>query len=151
MHRYVEQDVELSDGTILPEGARILVVGRAPDDAELYPDAPEKFDAARFARKRAQPGQENSWQFVTTTPANLFFGHGRHACPGRFFAINEIKIALCFLLLNYDWRFVPGEDGKDGARPAPHVFEGGSTVHPEAKIQARRREPVLDIAYIAPK
>lgn len=29
-------------------------------------------------------------------------GHGRHACPGRFFASAEIKIILIGLLQNYD-------------------------------------------------
>lgn len=29
-------------------------------------------------------------------------GHGRHACPGRFFASVEIKIILIGLLQNYD-------------------------------------------------
>jgi cytochrome P450 len=34
----------------------------------------------------------------------LPFGLGKHACPGRQFAINEIKIALHYLLLKYDIR-----------------------------------------------
>jgi cytochrome P450 len=36
----------------------------------------------------------------------LNFGHGNHACPGRFFASNEIKIVLIELLRNWDFRFL---------------------------------------------
>lgn len=139
MNRYVEKEIELSDGTILPKGSRVSVASSFHDPS-IYPD-PERFDAARFLRMRQQTGQENSWQFVTTTPAFLLFGHGQHACPGRFFASNEVKIALCFFLLKYDWRFVPGE----GGRPAPRAFEANLSTDPAAKIQARRRKAEIDL------
>ncbi|RYP66018.1 hypothetical protein DL771_007999 [Monosporascus sp. 5C6A] len=138
MSRYVEKDTELSDGTILPQGSRVMVAGSYMDPT-IYPD-PERFDAARFLHMRQQPGQENNWQFVTTTPAHLVFGHGQHACPGRFFASMEVKVTLCHLLLKYDWRFLPGE-----GRPTPRAFEAGQGVHPSAKVQARRRKPEIDI------
>ncbi|RYP60188.1 hypothetical protein DL770_010048 [Monosporascus sp. CRB-9-2] len=138
MNRYVEKDIELSDGTILPKGSRVMVASSYMDPT-IYSD-PERFDAARFLHMRQRPGQENSWQFVTTTPAHLLFGHGQHACPGRFFASNEVKIALCHFLLKYDWRFVPGE-----GRPTSRTFEAGQGVHPSAKVQARRRKPEVDI------
>ncbi|KAI0131024.1 cytochrome P450 [Daldinia grandis] len=138
MHRYVEKDVELSNGTILPKGARIVVAGNFMDPA-IYPE-PEKFDAARFLKMRQQPGQENSWQLVTTSPAHTLFGHGQHACPGRFFASNEVKIALCHLLLKYDWRFIPEE-----ARPAPQCLEGVNAVDQKARIQVRRRKAEIDL------
>lgn len=139
MHRYVERDLELSDGTVLPKGARIAVGSRYLDPS-LYPE-PERFDAGRFLRMRQQAGQEHGWQFVTTTPAYMLFGHGQHACPGRFFASNEVKIALCHFLLKYDWRFVPGE----GGRPAGRSFEANRGVDPGAKVQARRRTPEIDL------
>ena len=33
---------------------------------------------------------------------NLNFGFGRNACPGRFFAANEIKLILARILLDFD-------------------------------------------------
>jgi hypothetical protein len=27
-----------------------------------------------------------------------------HACPGRFFASNEVKVAVIFLLLRFEWK-----------------------------------------------
>ena len=34
----------------------------------------------------------------------ITFGGGKHACPGRFFAVNEIKICLHKLILKYNFR-----------------------------------------------
>ncbi|KAI1506360.1 cytochrome P450 [Biscogniauxia marginata] len=141
MNRYVEKDLELSDGTVLPRGSRVMVSGNFMDP-EIYTE-PEKFDAARYMKMRQEPGQENSWQFVTTSPAHTLFGHGQHACPGRFFASNEIKILLCHLLLKYDWRLLPGED-----RPTANTFEVVRTFNPESRIQIRKREPEFDVDSI---
>lgn len=38
------------------------------------------------------------------SPSSLEFGHGSHACPGRFFATNVIKSILIPFLLDYDLR-----------------------------------------------
>ncbi|KAI0479144.1 cytochrome P450 [Xylariaceae sp. FL0804] len=140
MNRYVTAETTLSDGTVLPRGSRIMVASGFEDPA-VYAE-PGAFDAARFLRLRQRPGQEGNgpWQLVTTSPAHTLFGHGRHACPGRFFAANEVKVALCHLLLKYDWRFVPGQ-----GRPAARAFEGASGVDGASQIQARRRRAELDL------
>ncbi|KAK6216113.1 Metallothionein expression activator [Pestalotiopsis sp. IQ-011] len=128
------QEVTLSDGTVLPRGSRINLHGPA-----IY-SAPETFDAARFVRLREEAGSENAWQFVTTNPEHMLFGHGQHACPGRFFAANEVKIALAHMLLKYDWRFVPGE-----TRPAKMSFESSIGVSTSGKIQFRRRKEEINL------
>ncbi|OTB03468.1 hypothetical protein M426DRAFT_321828 [Hypoxylon sp. CI-4A] len=138
MHRYAEERVELSDGTVIPKGSRIIVVNNY-NDPTIF-EEPEKFDAARFLKMRQKAGQEHNWQFVTTGASQTLFGHGQHACPGRFFASNELKILLCHLLLKYDWRFVPGE-----GRPKAGSFEGNNGVADDSKIQARRRRPEIDL------
>ncbi|KAI1360063.1 cytochrome P450 [Xylaria arbuscula] len=138
MNRYVEKPITLSDGVVVPKGARIAVVGDFWNP-EVYAE-PENFDPERFLKKRQEPGQENSWQFVTTSASHLNFGHGEHACPGRFFASNEIKIILCHLLMKFDWRFVPNEP-----EPEPQIFESTMAVKADTQIQARRRKPELDL------
>ncbi len=50
------------------------------------------------------------YQFVSVTKENMAFGFGRHACPGRFFAANEIKHILAQLLLNYDMALPEGAE-----------------------------------------
>lgn len=82
MMRYVKSTTELSDGTVLPAGAMIMIADDAVRDAEMYAE-PGKFDAYRYLRKRERAGEENRRQFVTTSPDNLAFGHGQHACPGK--------------------------------------------------------------------
>lgn len=135
MNRVAEEDVTLSDGTHIPAGAVVSCSMDNLTNPSIYPD-PEKFDARRFLRMREQPGQENSWQFVTTSPEHLGFGHGTHACPGRFFASNEAKIALAYLLLMYDIRL------PDGVTERPQTFgkDAEFFVDPEVKIMFRRRE-----------
>ena len=59
---------------------------------------------------------------------------------GRFFASNEIKIALCFLLLRYDWRFIPGEEKAKDLQ-----FETVSSTNPKLKVQMRRRKEQVDL------
>ncbi|KAH7040188.1 cytochrome P450 [Microdochium trichocladiopsis] len=144
MNRLVTEETTLSDGTVLPKGVRIMVATNFMDP-ELYPE-PEKFDAARFLKMREREGEEHSWQLVTTTPAHMFFGHGQHACPGRFFAANEVKILLCHLLLKYDFRWAPGE------KPVPmQMFETVASTHQDTKVQMRRRVPEIDLDTIEVK
>lgn len=49
---------------------------------------------------------------MTTNEQNLFFGYGKHACPGRFFAANEIKMILARSILEYDIKNVDGVEGR---------------------------------------
>ncbi|KAF2157929.1 cytochrome P450 [Myriangium duriaei CBS 260.36] len=139
MNRYVERTITLKDGTVLPRGSRIMVSASSFNDPTVYPD-PEKFDVCRFLAMRSRPGQENNWQFVTTSPDHMLFGHGQHACPGRFFASNEIKIALCHFLLKYDMKLVDGEE-----RPQDLEFEGTSLVNPDGRIMMRRRQEEISL------
>ena len=56
---------------------------------------------------------------VTVTKDSLEFGYGKHACPGRFFAVNEIKLILANLLLRFDFK-MKQEDAKQGKfKPLP--------------------------------
>lgn len=104
MHRLAEKPVILSNGDTIPQGAYTMVGIDSMYNPELFPD-PLRFDGYRFSDMRKRPGEENRWQFVTTSSNHLSFGHGKHSCPGRFFASNEIKIVLIHLLTMYDWKF----------------------------------------------
>src|SRR2546423_5383705 len=139
MTRLVKESITLSDGSVLPAGARLMVANRYTDPA-VYAD-PDKFDPYRFLREREKPGQNNTWQHVSLSSDHMAFGYGQHACPGRFFASNEIKIALSHLLLKYDWKPTEGKE------PGFWFFETNCIVDPKCKVQIRRRkeEIVLDL------
>ncbi|ORX79133.1 cytochrome P450 [Basidiobolus meristosporus CBS 931.73] len=94
-HRQVEfKDITLSNGMLIPKGQHISL-----DHEEVYRSEewqgpnPDKFDPWRFVGKNKQ---------ATKIGADyLPFGIGRFACPGRFFAIQEIKTVLSILIRNY--------------------------------------------------
>lgn len=84
------------------------------------------------------PGKENKHQFVTTAPSSLAFGHGSHACPGRFFASNEIKVVLVELLQRWDVRLKGDIEGKGGERPANMMSEFTVVPNMKAELEFRR-------------
>ncbi|KAJ3521535.1 hypothetical protein NM208_g13247 [Fusarium decemcellulare] len=139
IHRYADQDVKLSDGHTIKKGSRMMVSADAFINPKVYPE-PEKYDIYRFLNLRSQPGQENAHQFVTTSPQHMLFGHGTHACPGRFFASNEMKIALCQLLLKYDWKLCDGQT----ERPENLRVDQGFLTDPSVKVMMKRRKEEID-------
>lgn len=54
---------------------------------------------------RSVPGpQAISSMLPATSPTFLAWGHGKHACPGRFFAAATMKLLLAYLVLEFDFR-----------------------------------------------
>ncbi|KAF9528913.1 hypothetical protein CPB83DRAFT_853417 [Crepidotus variabilis] len=49
---------------------------------------------------------EKRFGFVTTGLDSLAFGHGRHVCPGRYFAASELKLMMAHIVMNYDVRTI---------------------------------------------
>jgi cytochrome P450 len=88
-------------------------------DERIYPQA-RSFNAFRFAdpdvsnivdnfatqedvkSDKADACERKAKSTATLDDAFLGFGFGRYACPGRFFALNEIKVFIAHMLLNYD-------------------------------------------------
>lgn len=136
MHRITEKQITLSDGTRLPKGAFTMVGIDNMNDESIFKD-PFKFKGDRFLKMRQQPGQENRWHFVSTSPEHLVFGHGKHACPGRFFAANEIKVVMIYLLMKYDWKFTSEGKKEDES------FGQDLQTDPTAKAMIRKRETGL--------
>jgi cytochrome P450 len=132
--RKVVRGFTLSNGQYIPEGVSIEVPSHAMHkDPSNYSGAgvdADTFDAFRFAKIResgtATDHARN--QFVTTNEQNLMFGYGRHACPGRFFAANEIKMLLARLILNFDIK----NEG-DSQERYPNIATGR-----QANVDARR-------------
>lgn len=122
--RVVARDgVTTPEGLHIPRGNQVCVPGYAMHhDPEVY-EAPDEFRPFRFSdmRKVAEgdgaaaedkEAAQASYlsrarkQWATTTNDFLGFGHGRGACPGRFFAAAELKLMLAHLVLNYDFEIM---------------------------------------------
>lgn len=136
MGRMVTEDMTLIDGTFLPKGTMISVMAHRMWDPEIYPQ-PHEWQGDRYLKLREQPGKENSSQFVTTSPEHTGFGHGAHACPGRFFSSNEIKIALIEILSSYDFECANDEI------PKPVSLATEWLANPETRLRVRRRKNAL--------
>ena len=133
--RKVKKDITLHDGTVIPAGEHMAVAtGELLRDPDLYPD-PDKFDGYRFLKLREKPGMESRHQFVSTSIDNMNFGHGVHACPGRFFANNEIKVIVSYILLHYDFKMPDGE-----GRPKNIIVAQGMRPDTSKGLVMRKRQ-----------
>ncbi|KAB8255566.1 cytochrome P450 [Aspergillus pseudonomiae] len=141
-NRVATESFVLSDGTYIPKGANVTMSGHTMEDETVYPNA-KVYDGFRFYNKRQVPGNEHRYQFVTTSPEHLGFGHGMHACPGRFFANNEIKILLVHLLMKYDWRFADHVD-----RPQSILHGTEIMSNPTVKLLYKSRQPEIDLSAL---
>ncbi|KAH7304578.1 ent-kaurene oxidase [Stachybotrys elegans] len=138
MMRMATGDVRLPDGSVLQKGEWTFVSSAGMSDPAFYED-PDKFDPYRFIRLREEPGKENQAHLVSTSPYHLGFGHGKHSCPGRFFAANELKVLLCHVIMKYDFMLPEGY--------VPTACKTGYQVQsdPQARILLRARQPEIDI------
>ncbi|KAK4444584.1 cytochrome P450 [Podospora aff. communis PSN243] len=137
--RVVAKDgITTPSGVKLPYNSTVIVPSYTVlHDDERYPDA-EEFKPFRFAEQRSDETvgyvKRAGKQFATTSTDFLTFGHGRYACPGRFFAANELKLILGHVVMNYDFEVT----GK-GSRPR-NKWYGMVRIPPmEAKIRIRKR------------
>ena len=132
--RKVMTDLKMNDGTVFPKGITVTTpLSCLSTDPEIY-ECPEKFDGLRFYKLRQEPGNEHKYQFVTTDKVMLNWGHGNHACPGRFFADVEIKIVMIYLIRNYDIKLPEGE-----CQPANVWIDGAIGRDPSKQILFRSR------------
>ncbi|KAH0489729.1 hypothetical protein TgHK011_010146 [Trichoderma gracile] len=135
-------------GWTLPKGSFVTVnLEGTHHDPDLYSN-PHSYDPLRYSRLReawdAKSDEEKKRDadegtkirglgMVTTSAQHLAFGHGRHACPGRFFVAHELKLIMAHILLNYDIKLV----GK-----VPEKLWIGASIFPhlKAEIQVRRKK-----------
>lgn len=116
-HNKTRHPITLSNTTYIPPNVTLVSATQAASiDPTNYPN-PSTFDPYRFLRMRQASNEEaGKHQFVTLTKDLITFGYGRHACPGRFFAANEIKIIFCEVLRRFDVETREGGVGFMGER-----------------------------------
>lgn len=96
------------DNLTLPKGTVVAIPNwDIHTDKDEY-ENPYQYDPFRFFR----PLEDNSLaesvdarrraSGITASPEFLHFGLGRHACPGRFIAMQLLKMDIAYILMNYD-------------------------------------------------
>lgn len=131
LERKALKDTALPNGRVIPRGSHIMVDSTDLWNPAVYP-SPDSFDAYRFLRKRQ--GSDNSSHFVQSSPDYSVFGGGRHICPGRFFAANELKLALVHIILKYEVRLAGDYEPKN------LQFGFYAVVDPFVQLKVRRRD-----------
>ncbi|KAM0287015.1 hypothetical protein ACHAQH_000700 [Verticillium albo-atrum] len=138
----VADSLETPDGLVLPKGSMLSVLTPPQHFDEAAHEEAGKFDPFRFSRAR-EAGEARgggALGFTSTGAHFLPFGHGRHACPGRFLVDYEMKMIMTYILQNYDVEF-PEE--YDGCRPkqswkaeACMIPSGGARIRVKRRVTA---------------
>ena len=110
MMRVARKDYTFADGSRIPQGTTVPVNPTQAHHGPATYEDPERFDGFRFAKMRLQQDSK-TYDVVATSPKFLPFGHGRHACPGRYSAGFKLKIMLAHTVLNYDVKMENGACG----------------------------------------
>jgi hypothetical protein len=100
---------------------------------KIYPDA-LTFDPFRFVKLKEQDPSGRKFDMTTNSIDSLSFGHGRHACPGRYFAASELKLMFAHVVTNYDVKLE-----NEGVRPRDLWIVGACVPNPNAKVLFRKR------------
>ncbi|KAG5978524.1 hypothetical protein E4U55_006093 [Claviceps digitariae] len=139
-NRIFHDPINLSDGTYLPPGTRVAVPSHAMlQDSVHVPgqSSPAHFDAFRYSKVREETESESKHYFSMTDSSNMAFGYGKYACPGRFYASNEIKLVLTNLILRYEFKFPNGR-----GRPRNFTIDSDMFPDPRARLCVKIRSPV---------
>ncbi|RIB23043.1 cytochrome P450 [Gigaspora rosea] len=108
-HTVVGDSYTFSNGTTVPKDRDIYVYSKdVAFNNKFFGETSNEFQPKRhitsFSNGKTvhSPATKVDRSFIT-------FGGGRHACPGRFFAVNEIKMCLHKLILKYNIRTESGK------------------------------------------
>ncbi|KAI5240174.1 hypothetical protein E4T47_01141 [Aureobasidium subglaciale] len=123
----------LLNGLVIPAHTTIGMPTQAINMDSQHYYKPDKFDGLRFYNLKIAGTSASKTDYVASNGASLNFGYGRHACPGRWFAANEIKSIMAYLLLNYDIKFADGQ-----SRPENLQVETQNLPNPTATVLSRR-------------
>ncbi|KAK1976426.1 cytochrome p450 monooxygenase [Colletotrichum cereale] len=134
-NRKVLKPLKLSNGVEIPAGTSLAASPACVSRDPSIWSNPDEFDGLRFYKLREAEGEEK-YQFVSVSEDALSFGHGRHACPGRFFASAELKVVLVHILRNYDIK-ICGDYSKD--RPLNRFVEVMATQDHTYELCFRKR------------
>lgn len=141
MNRIVMQPYTFnSSGLVLPSGIMTTAATAAiATDPDTFGRDSNHFDPRRFLKMREDnKAGARALDMGAATEDSLGFGFGSQACPGRFLAVNQMKIMLAKLLTG--WELTLEKDGKEylGKRPMYQYYD--FSVVPPSEYGLRMRK-----------
>ena len=135
LQRWTRKPFTFSNGLHVPAGYTIHSAAEMlQTDSVHHGEHAAEFDPWRWADIRQDDAESLKHQMVATGSTLLHFGHGKHACPGRFFTANELKAMLAHLVVEYDIRF------KEGETRLPSLMIEHNIMPPQMQLQIRKRQ-----------
>ncbi|KAJ5888979.1 hypothetical protein N7495_009020 [Penicillium taxi] len=100
--RVVKKDFHFKNGLRIPKGTVLLTPNAALLFDQKHVRHPFEFDGLRFYDLAQSSENSEMFKYTSTNPHYLQFGDGRHVCPGRFFAADELRLILAYLLFHFE-------------------------------------------------
>ncbi|KAH8811233.1 cytochrome P450 [Xylogone sp. PMI_703] len=126
MNRIVTQPYTFKiSGTHLPVGSMTTAATAAiATDPDTFGLDSNDFDGHRFTRLREDnKAGESAFKMGMATEDSLGFGLGSQACPGRFFAVNLMKLMLAKFLTQWDLTLEKNGQKYVGGRPKYQYYD----------------------------
>ncbi|KAF4632466.1 hypothetical protein G7Y89_g5655 [Cudoniella acicularis] len=124
----------------LPCGTKVGIHANPVHHDEKFYDNAYEFQPLRFCTPgsimttedgKAIEQKREGTPLVNTSSTFMAFSHGKHACPGRFFATQQLKLVLAYIAINYEIAPIP-------QRPANNWIVGSSGPPLKDTIRIRR-------------
>ncbi|KAI6715419.1 hypothetical protein JHW43_002045 [Diplocarpon mali] len=138
-----KEGINLPTGEHLSYGTNVGIHNYPVHHDEEYYKNPNSFDPLRFCspiepangcgENAAQSVRYKGTPLVMTTSKYLAFSHGKHSCPGRFFASQQLKLVLAYIATNYDIQPID-------LRPENNWLVGSQGPPLNVQVRIRRRE-----------
>lgn len=105
-------------------------------DPERYP-RPNEFEGFRFVTHEENLPTTSVQDMLISTNSDFFvWGHGREACPARFFAATVLKLLVAHIVCHYDIKLLKVK----GQERNPRWIEGNRVPDFRSKIMLRKRQ-----------
>lgn len=141
MNRIVTQPYTFKmSGTHLPVGTMTSAATAAiATDPDTFGLDSNDFDGHRFTRLReGNKAGESAFKMGMATEDSLGFGLGSQACPGRFFAVNLMKLMLSKFLTRWDMTLEKNGQKYIGGRPKYEYYDFSVVPPTEYSLIMRR-------------
>lgn len=126
MNRITTKDyIFKGSGLQVPAGTMTTAATAAiATDPDTFGSDSNNFDGHRFTRLREDnKSAESTYKMGMATEDSLGFGLGSQACPGRFFAVNQVKLFLSKLLIRWELQLEKSGVPYHGERPKYEYYD----------------------------